>query len=87
VATSTCKDYGLEDRPDYSSMLDRSPSRNGGKMKVGELYIYGKGIVVIRRDGPLWRGWVSVLSVATGLSFQVQSDKLKPLEQPDKKCP
>ena len=56
-------------------------------MKVGDLYMYGKGIVVITREGPLWRGWIPVLSLATGLRFQCQLHELRPIEQPDKKCP
>ena len=56
-------------------------------MKVGDLYMYGNAVVVITNVEPMWRNWIPVLSLSTGFSFQVQSHELRPIEQPDKKCP
>ena len=56
-------------------------------MKVGELYMYGNAVVVITNVEPMWRGWIPVLSLSTGFSFQCQLYELRPIEQPDKKCP
>ena len=49
-------------------------------MKIGELYMYGKAVVVITNDEPMWRGWVPVLSLSTGFSFQCQEHELSPIK-------
>jgi hypothetical protein len=50
------------------------------RMKIGELYMYGKAVVVITNDEPMWRGWVPVLSLSTGFSFQCQEHELSPIK-------
>ncbi len=87
LATQAQEDHVLEDRLDNWSVLGRPPRTVGGRMKVGDLYMYGNAVVVITNQEPMWRNWIPVLSLSTGFSFQVQSHELRPIEQPDKKCP